>query len=40
MAKSKLIDTLLLQRFWDGFKDVILKEYLDDELERISNSYL
>ena len=23
MAKSKLIDTLLLQRFWDGFKDVI-----------------
>jgi hypothetical protein len=24
----------------DGFKDVILKEYLNDELERISNSYL
>jgi CheY-like chemotaxis protein len=24
----------------DGFKDVILKEYLNDKLERISNSYL
>jgi len=39
MAKSKLIDTLLLQRFWDGFKDKIHVHNNESVLNNSTASY-
>lgn len=39
MAKSKLIDTLLLQRFWDGFKDKLHIHSNDTVLNATTASY-
>lgn len=39
MAKSKLIDTLLLQRFWDGFKDKLHIHSNDATLNATTASY-